>query len=359
MNSTLKLSTKLSPSGKTQLAEYFATPPFKVVTLPAYADAWTNGLNAIQMSSSPGLLSGDRIDIQITLAESTALSLNTQAFTRVQAMNEGDFAEQNTFIQLEENSRLFYLPHPLVLHKDSAFKQKTFINMQPNSTLIYGEIVAIGRVANNERFEFRQFSSHLKIQLLQNNGQTKPLVLDCIQWQPEQMKLTSLSQMEDFSHQGSLIYLNLQKTPTEVKQIVQILQQQESEKSLLIGISQLNEVSPEIKQEIEKIELAPSKVTSDLLKITMYDTDEILVPLSELGKKLPYYSKIKPQLTVPSGIDMEVGIYSYSLVDKALDDERVKAKEEEKKKQEEEKKKQAEQGNQDQTTQTTQTTQSR
>lgn len=124
-------------------------------------------------------------------------------------------------------------------------------------------------------------------------------------------------------------------------------------------ISQLNEVSPEIKQEIEKIELEPSKVTSDLLKITMYDTDEILVPLSELGKKLPYYSKIKPQLTVPSGIDMEVGIYSYSLVDKALDDERIKAKEEEKKKQEEEKKKQAEQGNQDQTTQTTQTTQSR
>ena len=124
-------------------------------------------------------------------------------------------------------------------------------------------------------------------------------------------------------------------------------------------ISQLNEVSPEIKQEIQKIELAPSKATSDLLKITMYDSDEILVPLSELGKKLPYYSKIKPQLTVPSGIDMEVGIYSYSLVDKALDDERIKAKEEEKKKQEEEKKKQAEQGNQDQATQTTQTTQSR
>ncbi len=139
------------------------------------------------------------------------------------------------------------------------------------------------------------------------------------------------------------------------KYISVLFNDEEQIKSL---ISQLNDVSPEIKQEIEKIELAPSKVTSDLLKITMYDTDEILVPLSELGKKLPYYSKIKPQLTVPSGIDMEVGIYSYSLVDKALDDERVKAKEEEKKKQEEEKKKQAEQGSQDQTTQTTQTTQS-
>ena len=119
-------------------------------------------------------------------------------------------------------------------------------------------------------------------------------------------------------------------------------------------IAQLADVSPEIKQAIKTIELAPTSVTSDLLKITMNDTDEILVPLSELGKKLPYYSKIKPQLTVPSGIDMEVGIYSYSLADKALEEERIKAKEEEKKKLEEEKKKQEEQGNQNQTTQQSQ-----
>jgi len=125
-------------------------------------------------------------------------------------------------------------------------------------------------------------------------------------------------------------------------------------------IEQLAEISPEIKQAIKTIEFTPTSVTSDLLKITMYDTDEILVPLSELGKKLPYYSKIKPQLTVPSGIDMEVGIYSYSLTDKALEEARIKAKEEEKKKQEEEKKKQEEQGNQTQSqNQTTQQSQSR
>ena len=129
------------------------------------------------------------------------------------------------------------------------------------------------------------------------------------------------------------------------------------EQQVKILIEQLAEVSPETKQAIKTIELAPSSVTSDLLKITMNDTDEILVPLSELGKKLPYYSKIKPQLTVPSGIDMEVGIYSYSLKDKALEEARIKAKEEEKKKQEEEKKKQEEQGNQTQTQSQNQTTQ--
>ena len=51
MNSTLKLSTKLSSNGKTQLDEYFVTPPFKVMTLSAYADSWENGLSAMQMSS--------------------------------------------------------------------------------------------------------------------------------------------------------------------------------------------------------------------------------------------------------------------------------------------------------------------
>ncbi len=137
-----------------------------------------------------------------------------------------------------------------------------------------------------------------------------------------------------------------------------VLFNDEQQVKTLIG--QLAEVSPEIKQAIKTIELAPTNVTSDLLKITMYDTDEILVPLSELGKKLPYYSKIKPQLTVPSGIDMEVGIYSYSLTDKALEEARIKAKEEEKKKLEEEKKKQEEQGNQTQTqNQTSQQSQSR
>lgn len=242
MNSKLSLSTKLSQSGKTQLAEYFATPPFKVITLPSYDDAWANGLNAMQMSSSPGVLAGDVLEIDISLAKLTALSLNTQAFTRVLAMNEGDSAEQITRIALAENSRLFYLPHPLVLHKDSVFKQQTQIEMDEQSELIYGEIVAIGRVLNDERFAFRQFSSHLKIYALQNDGKKRPLVSDCIQWLPSKMNLTALSQMENYSHQGSLIYLHLGKSSLEIKQQVQALQQQfMEEQGLLIGISQLNE----------------------------------------------------------------------------------------------------------------------
>ncbi|OOF88724.1 urease accessory protein [Rodentibacter ratti] len=241
MNSKLKLSTKLAQNGKTQLADYFATPPFKVMVLPHYSGIWQRGLNAMQMSSSPGVLAGDLLDIQISLAKSTALSLHTQAFTRVQTMNENESAEQITQINLAEGSRLFYLPHPLVLHKDSAFKQKTLIEMQPNSELIYGEIVAIGRVLNNERFAFRQFSSHVKINKLQHDGKKYPLVSDCIQWLPSSMHLTALSQMENYSHQGSLVYLNLAKSAVELKGILQAIHAHiAEEKTMLVGASLLN-----------------------------------------------------------------------------------------------------------------------
>ena len=119
-------------------------------------------------------------------------------------------------------------------------------------------------------------------------------------------------------------------------------------KKLITGLSTISE---DIKSQIQKIELAPSKATADLLKITMLDTDEILVPLSELSKKLPYYSKIKPQLSEPSVVDMEAGVYSYTIADKLIEEAEEKAKQEAK---EAEKKKQEEQGNQSQTSQQSQ-----
>ena len=126
--------------------------------------------------------------------------------------------------------------------------------------------------------------------------------------------------------------------------------------------SELSQISPELKAAIQKVELAPSKVTSDLIRLTMNDSDEVLVPLSEMSKKLPYYSKIKPQLSEPSVVDMEAGIYSYTVADKLIMEAEEKAKqeakeaekkqkEEEKKKQEEEQKKQEEQSNRNQTNQ--------
>ena len=77
-------------------------------------------------------------------------------------------------------------------------------------------------------------------------------------------------------------------------------------------VQELSDVPDSIKNEIQTVDLTPSKATKDLLTLTMKDEHKIIVPLSDIHKKLPYYSRVHPLLTEPSIVDMEAGIFSYS-----------------------------------------------
>ena len=77
-------------------------------------------------------------------------------------------------------------------------------------------------------------------------------------------------------------------------------------------VLQLATINPAILADIQDIQLTPSKATNDLLTLTMVNGHKVLVPLSDIDYKLPYYEKIAPQLQVASVIDMEVGIFSYA-----------------------------------------------
>lgn len=77
-------------------------------------------------------------------------------------------------------------------------------------------------------------------------------------------------------------------------------------------MQELSDVPDSIKNEIQTVDLTPSKATNDLLTLTMRDEHKIIVPLSDIHKKLPYYSRVHPLLTEPSIVDMEAGIFSYS-----------------------------------------------
>ena len=52
-------------------------------------------------------------------------------------------------------------------------------------------------------------------------------------------------------------------------------------------------------------------MTQDLATLTMGDEHQVLVPISQIARKLPYYEGIQPQLEFPSVVDMEAGIFSY------------------------------------------------
>ena len=77
-------------------------------------------------------------------------------------------------------------------------------------------------------------------------------------------------------------------------------------------VQQMKSISSSITDKIVSVDLTPSKVTKDLVTITMKNDNKILVPVSQITRKLPYYKAISKQLDDDSTIDMEAGVFSYS-----------------------------------------------
>ena len=98
-------------------------------------------------------------------------------------------------------------------------------------------------------------------------------------------------------------------------------------------VQEMKSISSSITDKIVSVDLTPSKVTKDLVTITMKNDNKILVPVSQITRKLPYYKAISKQLDDDSTIDMEAGVFSYSeqsIADAKEQDEKEKAESTEK-----------------------------
>lgn len=239
MHSEARLSV-VHHAGHSVLSESFASSPFKFMSLPNTALKWgeTDLLDVMQMCSSPGFLAGDELDMSVVVQPQAGLYLHNQSFTRILSMNAGQRARQSMHVQLHPNSRLCYLPSPLVLHQSAHFEQTATIELATDCRLIWGEIMASGRHLRDEHFAFSQLSAYTRINL---NG--RALLIDNIQWQPHIHTLSALGQMEDFSHQSSWYCVNTSATgvdTTLLDELFAYLEQAmaQSAHTVLLGISQ-------------------------------------------------------------------------------------------------------------------------
>lgn len=82
--------------------------------------------------------------------------------------------------------------------------------------------------------------------------------------------------------------------------------------SILKGfLKDYDKVSDEIKDNINKITLTPSKNNPYRFTIYMKDGNQVIASTKDFVKKIKYYPKVVEQMTEKGVIDMEVGIFSY------------------------------------------------
>ncbi len=191
----------------TFLKSLFFTTPFKIANITE--DKNDKCLQLMLMSSSPGILDGDEYSIKIDLEVGSALQLHTQSYQRLFNMNKG--ASQVMEVYMGKDSSFCFLPHPTVPHKGSDFVATNKIYLSPGCSLVWGEILTCGRKLNGEIFEFSKY--HNRTEIFLND---RLVVKENILIKPGVIPIESIGQLEGFTHQASLIFLNDTATITTI-----------------------------------------------------------------------------------------------------------------------------------------------
>ena len=146
----LDLLAGIDEAGNTVLRrQSFAAPVH--ISKPHRDEGW---LVVNMASPSPGLLAGDRVNVNVEVESGARILLTAPSANRIHTMAEG-FAEVSQRFMVRAGGSLDVWPEYLIPQKDSAYRQKTRIEVEQGGTLLWTESIAPGRSAYGEVFEFR------------------------------------------------------------------------------------------------------------------------------------------------------------------------------------------------------------
>lgn len=227
LNAALHIQTALR-NGITILKHSYCTPPFKIADITE--DRKQQQLELMVMSSSPGMLDGDKYDVLIEVEEDCSLKLTTQSYQRLYNMKQG--ASHQMKVQLNKGASFTYLPHPSVPHEDAVYKSSNKIYLSDGCMLLWAEIISCGRKLNAEIFRFRQYHSITEIFI---NGRLS--VKENLLIKPVERNVSAMGFMEGFTHQATLLLI---RESTNVKELFVVLDEYLScQENITYGITAL------------------------------------------------------------------------------------------------------------------------
>ncbi|MFD1615307.1 urease accessory protein UreD [Gelatiniphilus marinus] len=224
----LKLSTGIV-DGYHRLIDKYTTVPFGLLRFDVRtpSDPW---LRYMIRSNSPGMLSGDFYDMQINVADDTALGLETQAYQRIYEMDEGGKAFQEVKVNVGENGLFHFVPHPTVPHRNSDYFAKNTIHLKSSSKLIWGEVITCGRKLYGETFVFKRFLTHTEVFV-----DNELIFNDKLLFEPEKLDVNTMGQLEGYTHQATLFAYQNDLSEDEIYE--SLLENAEFEEDIEFGLS--------------------------------------------------------------------------------------------------------------------------
>lgn len=134
--------------GRSRLAHLYQRDPLRVLfpTPPAgQLDA------AVLVTTSGGLVAGDRLGIAIELGPDARLHATAQAAEKIYR-SLGRDARIDLFLAAAERAWLEWLPPETIVFDEARLRRTARVALAPGAGFLGGEIVVLGRIARGERF---------------------------------------------------------------------------------------------------------------------------------------------------------------------------------------------------------------
>ena len=109
-----------------------------------------------------GLVGGDILDIQITVAEGAHGLISTPSATRFYKSG-GQAALQQVLATLAPGARLEWLPLEAIAYNDCEATNRAVFNLAPSAELITWDVTALGLPSSNMAFTQGHFQQHIEI----------------------------------------------------------------------------------------------------------------------------------------------------------------------------------------------------
>lgn len=150
-----RLEVAFAAGGGRTVAERVAAAVPLAAQRVMYCDGPASPMAYLYVASvAGGMLQGDRYAVDIAAGPGSMAHVTTQGATRVYGMDPGGLASQDVRVSVADGAYLEMVPDQIIPYGGSRFRQRVRLDVHDGATMVGSEIVAAGRTAMGEAFEY-------------------------------------------------------------------------------------------------------------------------------------------------------------------------------------------------------------